>query len=254
MGAQLQGARLDEAQLQGARLDEAQLQGAALVGAVVNATDFSNAFLWRTDWGKIGPANLGAVRLNEATTWEPIKKESTINNVVPGPVTYIFSSEKQVPWNANAYAELRDLIDSIPEGETRDAAQRRIERLDCTNPDKSLASCDPAATLPPDVSVWQQKLNAASVDNATYAKELATELRNLVCATNVNAVHIWRGIIEHRGFAETGRETPALVDFIMSKDCHVSASLTDDDKAGLLRIKQDAEKKFPPPAESKQEK
>jgi hypothetical protein len=33
---------------------------------------------------------------------------------------------------------------------------------------------------------------------------------------------------------------PDLVDFIMSKDCLVSASLTDADKARLLRIKQDA--------------
>jgi hypothetical protein len=36
------------------------------------------------------------------------------------------------------------------------------------------------------------------------------------------------------------------VDFIMSKDCPVSASLTDADKARLLQVKQDAEKNFPP--------
>ena len=34
----------------------------------------------------------------------------------------------------------------------------------------------------------------------------------------------------------------------MSKDCPVSASLTDDDKAKLLKIKKDAEQKFAPPA------
>ena len=38
----------------------------------------------------------------------------------------------------------------------------------------------------------------------------------------------------------TGPEAPGLVDFIMSKDCPVSASLTDADKAKLLRIKQEA--------------
>ena len=47
------------------------------------------------------------------------------------------------------------------------------------------------------------------------------------------------------GLTETGREAPALVDFIISKDCPVSASLTVDDKAKLLKIKQNAEKKFP---------
>jgi hypothetical protein len=40
----------------------------------------------------------------------------------------------------------------------------------------------------------------------------------------------------------------------MSKDCPVSASLTDDDKAKLLRIKQDAEQNFPPPKASMEEK
>jgi hypothetical protein len=37
----------------------------------------------------------------------------------------------------------------------------------------------------------------------------------------------------------------------MSKDCPVSAALTDDDKAGLLRIKRSAEEQFPPPPTSK---
>jgi len=43
--------------------------------------------------------------------------------------------------------------------------------------------------------------------------------------------------------AAVGLEAPALIDFIMSKDCPISASLTDADKAKLLRIKQDAIKK-----------
>ncbi len=42
-------------------------------------------------------------------------------------------------------------------------------------------------------------------------------------------------------------------DFIMSKDCPVSAALTDDDKANLLKIEQDAEEKFAPPKASMEE-
>jgi hypothetical protein len=38
----------------------------------------------------------------------------------------------------------------------------------------------------------------------------------------------------------TGGEAPALVDFIMSKDCPVYASLTDADRANLLLIKRKA--------------
>ena len=42
------------------------------------------------------------------------------------------------------------------------------------------------------------------------------------------------------GLAATGAEAPTLIDFIMSKDCPVSNSLTDEDKARLLRIRQEA--------------
>ena len=85
-------------------------------------------------------------------------------------------------------------MNSIPEGEMRNEALKRIERLDCGNPDKTLASCDPAAKPPPEVLDWQKKLAAASVDDADYAKALATELRSLVCANDANAIYILRGI------------------------------------------------------------
>jgi hypothetical protein len=79
-------------------------------------------------------------------------------------------------------------------------------------------------------------------------------LRSLVCANDANATHILRGIILSGWFDATDREAPALVDFIMSKGCPVSASLTDDDKAKLLEIKQKAEKEFAPPPASKKDK
>ena len=44
----------------------------------------------------------------------------------------------------------------------------------------------------------------------------------------------------HARLADTGPEAPTLIDFIMSKDCSASASLSDADKARLVRIKQDA--------------
>ncbi len=42
---------------------------------------------------------------------------------------------------------------------------------------------------------------------------------------------------------ETGTEAPRLIDFILSKDCPVSALLTEDDKGKLLVIKQEATKR-----------
>jgi len=43
--------------------------------------------------------------------------------------------------------------------------------------------------------------------------------------------------------AAAGLETPALVDFMMSKDCPASMSLIGANRANLLLIKQDAIKK-----------
>ena len=155
--------------------------------------------------------------------------------------------------------ELRGSLNSIPEGKRRDDALKRIETLDCANPDKTLASCDPAAATPPEVLDWQKKLKAASVDEAAYAKALATELQGLVCAKDASAIHILRGIsgitpnLGATRLAETDREALALVDFIMSKDCPLSALLTDDDKAKLLKNKQDAEQTSGPPTASKKE-
>jgi hypothetical protein len=237
--ARLEGASLLRAQLQGASLYGAQLQGASLDAAKVSATGFSGAFPWRTDWGEIDPAKLGAVRF-ETVTWKPAWQPMG----------------DPVPWDAKAYVELRDSMNSIPEGERRDDALKRIEILDCENP-KTLASCDPAAKPPPAVLDWQKTLLEANVDDAAFARALAKELGDLVCANDTNAIYILRGIA--RGFpgrerlAKTSHEAAALVDFIMSKDCPVSASLTADDNTKLLKIKQDAEKKFaPPPASNKE--
>jgi hypothetical protein len=88
---------------------------------------------------------------------------------------------------------------------------------------------------------WQKKLKAASVDNAGYAVILGSELRFLVCNGDANAIQLLRGIIRFERLSSTGREAPELVDITMSKRCPVSASLTSDDKAKLLKIKQDAE-------------
>jgi hypothetical protein len=74
-----------------------------------------------------------------------------------------------------------------------------------------------------------------------YAKALAAELKTLVCSGGDDAVYAIRGIDSswNNRIADAGPEAPALIDFIMSKDCPVSASLTEADRAMLLRIKQD---------------
>jgi uncharacterized protein YjbI with pentapeptide repeats len=236
--ARLQGASLNGSDLQGASLESAQLQGASLVGATVSATDIRRAFLWRTQWGGILPERLKAFQLKDAT-WKPVWHEENS----------FFNSDPN-EWNAKAYAELRNSMNSIPEGELRDNALAQIKTLDCGNRDKNLASCNPTAAPPPIVSAWQEKLAAANVADVAYAEALAKELKSLVCANDDNAIHILRGIIGNGRLSEA----PALVDFILSKNCLVSVSLTDNDKAKLLEIKQAAEKESAPAPPPKKEK
>ncbi len=146
---------------------------------------------------------------------------------------------------------------SIPEGERRKAALKRIETLDCGNPNKQLSSCNPAAKPPREVLDWQEKFAAVRADDAVYARALAIEIRKLVCENDYETIYVLRGVMRPGDafldrLSMAGREAPALVDFIMSKDCPVSASLTDEDKAKLLKIKQDSKKKIaPPPASNK---
>lgn len=103
-GAELQGAVLDEAQLQGATLfgadlrgaslngtwlqaaslQSAQLQGALLEGARLQANDFSNALLWRTNVATPSPGYVPqseALRVSDATEmWRPVWKADGIQS------------------------------------------------------------------------------------------------------------------------------------------------------------------------------
>ena len=114
-------------------------------------------------------------------------------------------------------------------------------------------------------------LERASVGDEAYEKALATLLLRLLCQNGADTIHILRGVmsIEIPGIgrilpgggatsstrlAATGHKTPALVDFIMSKECPVSALLTDSDKERLLNIKQDAEQEVPPAQVPKRKK
>jgi hypothetical protein len=72
---------------------------------------------------------------------------------------------------------MRKMMDSIPAGPLRDKALDRVRRLDCTNPDSTLASCSPTAE---DISQGKS-FEHTGVDDLTYAKSLAAVLKGLVC-------------------------------------------------------------------------
>jgi len=267
--AQLQGASLDNAQLQGADLTDAQLQGASLAGAqlqgtslqqaILQATDLSKALLWRTNltFLRLGGVDLGrlaAVRLSDSPDrWLPSWKDNQDN---------------VQPWNDETYQHLRQMVGSLPMAVVLDAALENIRRLDCANNDETLSSCDPLNSWipplapPPEDARWRRALEDARVDDAAYAKALAAELKTLVCAGGDDAEYVLSGavlgdpigatpfntrmigtVVGAGRIAATSSEAPALVDFIMSKDCPLSNALTGADKAELLYIKENAPKK-----------
>ena len=152
--------------------------------------------------------------------------------------------------------------------EQRIEVLRQIQRLDCANADPTLTPCDPPRPPTPEAALWQGSLEESRVDDVAYFKALASVLRAIVCerlgvtggmfaggreerlldyAFIENAPFALRGLMSSTPFearlADAGPEAPALIDFVMSKDCPVSASLTEADKARLLQIKRDAAKK-----------
>jgi len=71
-------------------------------------------------------------------------------------------------------------------------------------------------------------------------------LKALVRSGGDDAADILRGLLWNGRLEAAGPEAPGLASVIMSKDnkeCPVSASLTEADKATLLSIKQNAIKK-----------
>ena len=129
-----------------------------------------------------------------------------------------------------------------------------ISFLDCDKHDQTIASCNPNAPLPADANAWKQTLEHASVvDDVDYSKALTIAFKSLVCSGGEDAIYVLRGLFRGvRGrtpnkivlvgsrLKAAGPEAPRLVDDIMGKDCPVSASLTADDKAKLLSVKQEA--------------
>jgi uncharacterized protein YjbI with pentapeptide repeats len=245
-GAQLQGVLLDRAHLYGASLDGAQLQGASLHGvqlqgaslqqARLRATDLSGALLWRTNHAAASTgeiAEVAVVRLSDSSDqWLPVWRPYEVQ-----------------PWDEKVYQTLRHEMEYLPPGLLLDQALERIQRLDCDSSDTTLASCDPSLPVPAEAAGWRRSLEGASVDDAVYAKALAVELKTLVCSGGENAGYVLHGLLRDPArfvstrLAATSQEAPALIDFIMGKVCPVSPSLTDDDVAKLLRIKQETTKR-----------
>ncbi|WBJ98812.1 pentapeptide repeat-containing protein [Methylocystis parvus] len=237
--AELKGASLVRAELQGASLESAQLQGASLESAKLQGASLSGAYLWRTDFGE--------ARFDEP---KPIRFDR--GNWTPS----FFRNFQETPWTTSAYADLRKEIEELPKGEARDAALKRISRLDCkaaVDEHKiALASCDSGASPPERVTAWRIRLERAAVDDTTYAEDASKRVRKLICEGDKNAIYILRGLLSGGNFDATGSNAPALIGNILGrkmlrkKSCSVSKELTDTDRVRLNEMRARALKKFSP--------
>ncbi|PWB90317.1 hypothetical protein C5688_11165 [Methylocystis sp. MitZ-2018] len=245
-GASLLGASLVEAELHGASLFEAQLQGANLESAQLKGASLERTYLWRAYWGELDIEETTPILLAGAN-WQPQHRMRMKR----------FVGWNDEVWNGDAYHELRKIIEALPEGDRREAALERVASLDCDANSDNLVSCDPNAPPSQAVAVLRGRLEQAVAEENNYIKYFAAQLSALICRSDVNAIHVLRGI-SGRNFeytlgsrfsayflgsilAAAGGEAPALIDeFVAGKNCPVSATLTDSDKAILQKIKVDA--------------
>ncbi|WP_424361220.1 pentapeptide repeat-containing protein [Methylocystis parvus] len=223
--AHLEGASLDQTNLQGASLTSAYLQGASLALAQLRGSRLDLSLLWRTNWGEIKLDWIKPFRIGNAD-WRPLRHYGS-------------------PWTDQAYADLKRVMESIPAGGAREAALQRIARLDCRNPDKDLASCDPSSKPPQRVEQLRTMLSQPDV---AEPQSLATSLRELVCSGDGEAIFILRGMAtKEKGSVsfpllfDAQTKAPVLIDEIMSPACPLSRVLSDEDRTTLLAIKQHAQ-------------
>jgi len=145
------------------------------------------------------------------------------------------------PWTDASYTALsQSIAEKVPRGEIRAEALKRIAILHCARKGDTIATCSPSAEPPAAVKQWQERIQAASIDRAVYAKALAKILGDLVCSGEPDRIYVLRGLWPSDRFRGTGSEMPALAKRITSPECPVSTALTDADKRALAEATRNA--------------
>lgn len=83
------------------------------------------------------------------------------------------------------------------------------------------------------------------MDEQAYALALAKTLKELVCSGADDAIHVLRGAGFQSRLEAAGLAASDLIDALANKDsknCRVTAALTDTERAKLIQIKQRIEK------------
>jgi Pentapeptide repeats (8 copies) len=255
--AQLQGAGPQEARLQGASLEGAELQGASLEGADLSGADLGSAQLQAADLGgaRLFGASLffaslegtsfyftqlegadfrqskrAGTNMNSAHVWRTSFESASVGAVFGrfwNEGADCLSDEEAFSKDGFAYLEAH-IMKVVPEGKARENALKRIKKL---NPD----------ILGPEASVCEMFGNPRE-DSAAYENALMDELKKLVCSGHEDALYIVRGLTRtpwESRIKDARAQAPNLVNAILSKDCPVSAALTEQDKAALKEVATD---------------
>jgi len=264
-GAGLQGAKLEKALLMGADMVGAQLQGANLRGADLRGADLEQASLRGTSFADVNKdatqlqganfdqATFDVVSLDRALLWRALFSVKSVTSIFGTPVW-----DPQAQWGPDLYKQLQATLDTVPElnemsQQSRVAALMRIASLDCATKDPAIATCVVPSPPPPNVSQWQNKVKSATLVRASYDKTLAAVYVDIICSGDGNSLAILRslanmampqaagGTPKQMGLLESGGEAKGLIETIMSNKCHVSAQLTDSDRATLFAIERFSE-------------
>jgi uncharacterized protein YjbI with pentapeptide repeats len=225
-GATLEYAHLEHSNFQGARLQGMRLTGAHLQGAGFGGAQLQGAWLDK--------AELTCGRL-EGT--EVVKCAWLHGALLQGAL--LKDAQLQRATLVQAQLQGASLEHARMQGAVLDGAQLQGASLRAAELQGALLENAPLQGA--SLGDWLREIE--NVDEATYQNALADTLGGLVCGDDNNDVHVVRGLLNNGRIEATGTKAPALVDRVLSKDCPVSARLTENDRAKLRKAAEKAAKK-----------
>ncbi len=222
--ARLQGASLFGAQLQGASLNEAKLKGASL----------RSVFVWRAD----------SRTANTANAWiEPVEEYRSVTCNEP----------KECPWTADTFKQLKNLLtETIPEGQARKAALKRI--------DPTLNPAPPPYPNEDAIAARWNKANTPHTPQNEQEAEIAGHWKSTGCKAGF-ALHVVTALARRMNtrdnfftadspFAENSPRAAQLAADFLHPSCAGNKGLSDADTAILIKIRDESDPPLTPPPNS----
>jgi uncharacterized protein YjbI with pentapeptide repeats len=228
--AELYGASLEDAKLLGADLKSAKLYGTLLVGA-----NMSSAYLWLTELqgAQLADASMDAAKLDNVYVWrsDPPRPEARpfVNELVFDAryrherlTTCKQDREEQCLWTHETFETLkRSLQENIPDAGRRDAALRRVGRLDPDLPEQQFNGA----------AGWRNFTSGGPT--ADDQRKRLDELRWAWCFTK-DAAYVVHALLKRYKDVYDLREVAG--DLLDEHECPATRELSRDDRQLLRKI------------------